>query len=124
MVGERAKLSEQRRSHVELAGVDDQRGKPMLTRSAAGRDDSAEGTTDEHDPAVVDLGLGRERVEHLRHDVLPVRTHSDPTVIQRRPLPRPVDRRERISAIQSRWHRRIQLLRRRVITADMQDGGM
>ena len=124
VISERPELGKQRWPHVELAGVDDQRGEAMLAGGAAGRDQAAKGTADQDNPVRIDLRLGRERVEHLGDDVLPVWAHRHPAVIEGRSLPGSVDRRERVAAIQRRRHRRIQFLGGRVIAADVQDRGV
>ena len=124
VVGQRTEHVEQGRADVELAGVDDHRGEAMLPGGAAGGDHSAKGATDQHDPLGVDLGLGRERIEHLGHDVFPVRTHRHPLVVEHRALTGSVDRGERVTAIERRRCRGVQLLGGSVVAVDVQDRRM
>jgi hypothetical protein len=79
---ERTEFLEARGSHVELARVDDHGGEALLP----GRSPRSQVAPDENDPSGVDLGLCGDRVEHLRHDVLPIRSHRDPSVVEHRAL--------------------------------------
>lgn len=123
LVRERAQSSEQRRTHIELARVDNQRGEAVLAGGAARCDHAAEGATDQHDPLLVDLRFGGEAVEHRGHDVLPVRSHGHALVIEHRSLARAVDSGERVPAVERRSHGRIQLLGGSVVAADVQNVG-
>jgi hypothetical protein len=76
LVRQRTEPSEQRRTDVKLTRIDDHGREAIFPGRAAGRDHPAEGATDEHDALLVDLGRGRQDVEHLGHDVLPVRAQG------------------------------------------------
>ena len=120
-LGQRTQPVDDGRAHVPLARVDDQRGQPVFPGRAAGRDQPAERPPDQDDALRIDLGLRRDRVEHGRHHVLPVRPHRDALVVQHRSLAGAVQGGEHVTAIERGRDRGVQLFGGAVVAADVQD---
>jgi len=74
-----------------LAGIDDHRREPRLTRRGARGQIAAEAAAEQRDPLRVDPGALRHGIDQRRDHRFPVGAHDDPLLIQRPALSRPVE---------------------------------